>query len=358
VTGSGKGYKPERSFAMITALILVSLLMVAVWEFSYEVTQNLRLAGNLVKEVQALAIARAAYRGGLAVLKADDDSEDGRFDQWRAMMPPMLPIGKGTAELYIDAEDGRINLNHLVNDFDNYESVNSTIFSYAQGVFELLKYDPNIVYGIVDFIDRNSLASSSGAEEGYYLSLQPPILIKNGPLDSLAELLLVKDITLEMYYGKVLKKEAKEKIKEPEKKFEIADGLVHYFTVYGDYAKSSTGAAKNYGSLNINFIPIGMLRALADDVTDLTLEKIEETRAKSNITEKEITNKEYMMTYYGFSSATYDYFFPAAEVRRLDVKSKVFRIVGKGVMDTIEKKVIAVVKRENKKFKVLRYTEQ
>jgi general secretion pathway protein K len=41
----------------------------------------------------------------------------------------------------------------------------------------------------------------AGAESDYYQSLTPPYYAKNAPIDDLSELLLVKGVTPEMYYG-------------------------------------------------------------------------------------------------------------------------------------------------------------
>lgn len=357
-----KRAEKQRAFVFITAIIMTTVLMVAVWEFTYVVSQNMRLSYNLVKELQALSIARAAFRGGLAVLKADDPNEDGLHDTWRKLLPPFLPLGIGTAKLEITAEDAKLNINQMVNDYDNYNSVNTTIFSNVQGVFEMLGYDPNLVYGVVDFIDSNSLSSSFGAEKDYYESLNPPVTIKNGPLDSLTELLQVKDISLEMFYGPDEKNnkniDSKDEIVDVEKGFEIKKGLIHYLTVFGDYSTSSSGSATNFTSLNINFVPLALIKAISDDVTDLTLERIEETRQKSNIIEADISNKDFMMSNYVISSETYDYLFLEKEgVRRLGVKSKFFHIVGTGEVDNVTKRVEAVVKRENKRFSILHYSE-
>src|SRR5260221_482777 len=41
----------------------------------------------------------------------------------------------------------------------------------------------------------------NGAESEYYKTLDPPYVAKNGPIDDLSELLLIKGITPEMYWG-------------------------------------------------------------------------------------------------------------------------------------------------------------
>ncbi len=54
---------------------------------------------------------------------------------------------------------------------------------------------------ILDWIDTDDNAKLSGAEDEYYLGLNPPYYCKNGPLDDISELLLIQGITPELYYG-------------------------------------------------------------------------------------------------------------------------------------------------------------
>ena len=54
---------------------------------------------------------------------------------------------------------------------------------------------------IMDWIDSDTEARDYGAEDGYYTSLEPPYTAKNGPLESIEELLLVRGVTPELLFG-------------------------------------------------------------------------------------------------------------------------------------------------------------
>lgn len=58
-----------------------------------------------------------------------------------------------------------------------------------------------IVDSIKDWKDRDENEGLSGAESSYYLSLNPPYVAKNGPLGDISELLLVRGVTPEIYWG-------------------------------------------------------------------------------------------------------------------------------------------------------------
>jgi len=55
--------------------------------------------------------------------------------------------------------------------------------------------------GILDWCDVDDDHKINGAESDYYQSLTPPYSAKNGPIDDLKELLLIRNITPKMYWG-------------------------------------------------------------------------------------------------------------------------------------------------------------
>ena len=60
---------------------------------------------------------------------------------------------------------------------------------------------PTIIASVQDWIDRDDSMHVNGAESEYYQSLNPPYFAKNGPIDDLTELLFVKGVTPEIYWG-------------------------------------------------------------------------------------------------------------------------------------------------------------
>jgi general secretion pathway protein K len=60
---------------------------------------------------------------------------------------------------------------------------------------------PTIIASVQDWIDRDDTMHVNGAESEYYQSLNPPYFAKNGPIDDLTELLFVKGVTPEIYWG-------------------------------------------------------------------------------------------------------------------------------------------------------------
>lgn len=58
-----------------------------------------------------------------------------------------------------------------------------------------------IISAIADWQDADSLLHIDGAEQEYYDTLMPPYACKNAPIETLEELMLVRGITPDIFYG-------------------------------------------------------------------------------------------------------------------------------------------------------------
>jgi general secretion pathway protein K len=103
-----------------------------------------------------------------------------------------FPVGEGTVSLKI------IDLERKVN-------VNTATAPVLQQVLTLMGVDADDISVVSDSIQdwRNPPGPPrvAGAQSDYYQSLTPPYYCKNAPIDDLSELLLIKGVTPEMYWG-------------------------------------------------------------------------------------------------------------------------------------------------------------
>ena len=105
-------------------------------------------------------------------------------------------LGHGTFSVKITDADRKFNINLV----ERYPEV------LNQGLI-LMGVDgadaPRIVSAIGDWIDVNDESRPGGndAESSYYLSLNPPYKAKNGNIDDITELMMIKGITPNMFYG-------------------------------------------------------------------------------------------------------------------------------------------------------------
>ena len=186
--------------ALFMVIWVLALLLVIVGQFSF----GMRAEVNATRQYKEAAVAHYIAEAGVsqaivAILKqqkppAEEDDpailEDAET-VWRVNVPlPEVPFAEGRYRVYIDNESGRVNINTaergvlqmLVDHFDLSESRRDTI-----------------VDAILDWRDSDELHRLNGAESDYYQTLPEPYRCKNGPFDSVSELLLVRGITPEIY---------------------------------------------------------------------------------------------------------------------------------------------------------------
>ena len=151
----------------------------------------------------------------------------------------------------IEDEAGKIPLNKLVNGTEYNPAIKEILIRLlGQPEFGLDERKADeIVDAIKDWIDGDEEVTGYGAESSYYASLDSPYEAKNAPLDCIEELLMVKGITKEIFYG------TKEK-----------PGLAGYVTADSD------------GAININTAPKMVLRALSAAISAELADRMDEYR--------------------------------------------------------------------------------
>jgi general secretion pathway protein K len=155
-------------------------------------------------------------------------------------------IGDDRYAVRIFNEAGRINLNTM-ND-ENKIILDNLLVNL--GVPK--ETADTIVDSVLDWMDNDILHRLNGAEDDYYQSLPNPYKAKNGPFDTVEELLLVKGVTPEILFGT---KEQK--------------GLIRFVTVYGDASK-----------INVNFAPKEVIMALPGVSEDRAAKIVDERKQK------------------------------------------------------------------------------
>jgi len=129
----------------------------------------------------------------------------------------------------------------------------------------------------------NDMSSSLGAESSYYMTLEPAYKAKNGPLDTVEELLMIKGFNGLILYGEDYNRngylddnenDGPEGLFPPDDGDGILDrGLLSYVTVYSwDF----NSANDNKIRVNINMFPFGDPEKLPEYITEeLSAETIE-----------------------------------------------------------------------------------
>jgi general secretion pathway protein K len=178
----------EEGFVLVTVLLIIALLFPLVLAFSSRVQVNLLQAENFRNSVQAVRLARSGVEGAMGILKADDATYDSRKDKW-ALEFPAISVDEGKVDVRIEDDDGKIPLNLLV--LPNGVDVNKDLETRLRSLVSRLGGRPEVVDALIDWIDTNSdPTGTEGAEEEYYK--EQGYSCKNGPIDSLDELSMIK----------------------------------------------------------------------------------------------------------------------------------------------------------------------
>jgi hypothetical protein len=130
---------------------------------------------------------------GLTIVPDDDPKERASV----CILSPNLDDEGNLAGLRYGLEDEstRLNLNTLLALEAQQEGSAQTLLMGLPGMTE------EVADAILDWIDPDDEARMLGAEIDHYSGLNPPYRPKNGPLDTVEELLLVRGITPQLLFG-------------------------------------------------------------------------------------------------------------------------------------------------------------
>jgi general secretion pathway protein K len=143
-------------------------------------------------------------------------------------------LGGGVYRVDIQDESGKINVNTV-----SEPQLRALVEASGIG-----KPDADIITdSILDWRDADNETRLNGAEDDYYQTLNPPYNAKNGRIDTVEELLLVRGITTDYFYG------------HPER---APDGSVLY--KYGLSRCLTVFSTRN--QININFAPLPVLLSI------------------------------------------------------------------------------------------------
>ena len=199
--------------ALIIVMVIVVVFAVLAGGLSYSMKVETKLARNSSWDTELEWLGRSGIELAKYVL-----SQQGPAGQQYDALNQKWAGGTGeTNDILADISLTDNQLGHgrfsvKIKDADSKFNVNLAAMSpeheliLNQGLI-LIGVDgaeaPQIVNAITDWIDRNDdpRVGSTDTESDYYMSQDPPHRAKNGPIDDLTELMMIKGITPAMYYG-------------------------------------------------------------------------------------------------------------------------------------------------------------
>lgn len=187
----------ERGMVLLVVLLIITLLSVLLSEFSFSTLVDLRLAETFRDSTRGYYLARGGITLGTTLISQDKNGYDAPNDPteiWSQGLPS-YPVGGGYLSLSAEDLSGRLNLNRLfVN--GNVDAINKDRFLALCDELGVAEGDA-LVDALIDWLDNDDNEQPKGAESRYYLGLQPPYPAKNGAIDTLEELGLIKGFDAE-----------------------------------------------------------------------------------------------------------------------------------------------------------------
>lgn len=209
----------ENRAGSILLLVLMSIVIMSLATASYlvlmrnehQATHNAgqQLQARLLTESGAAYLclfldqtdALIAQQGGLlanpsamqGILVADDLNLESR-GRFTVLAPDVVQGYYSGVRYGLEDESSKLNLNALAQDGGDETATRSRL-QFIPGMTE------DIADAILDWIDEDNQPRAYGAEDSYYQGLNPAYQPRNGPLQSLSELLQVRGVTPELLYG-------------------------------------------------------------------------------------------------------------------------------------------------------------
>ncbi|MGI8967224.1 MAG: general secretion pathway protein GspK, partial [Limisphaerales bacterium] len=196
-----------RGIALIIVMIVIVVLGILAGAFAYTMRVEMRLARQANNEAQFEWLGRSGVELARFLVGEQTKSSGDRFD---ALCQKWAGGTKSTNDAFanISLENNQLGSGTFsikITDLERKVNVNSANQDVLQRALTLIGVDagsfPGIVDSILDWRDRDEDAHISGAESDYYKTVTPAYLCKNGWLDDLSELLLIRGITPEIYWG-------------------------------------------------------------------------------------------------------------------------------------------------------------
>ncbi len=210
----------RRGVVLLAVLIVVVMLSLAAYQYGDLMLSEHKATVNAHRSAQARSLADSGVHYAAALLASPDSIANvlngnpwhnpdafqdvevqgdpasrnkGRFSIISPVDPGDSDLPGGVRYGVLD-EGGRMNLNSLLKLDPSGDLAHAMLM-------KLPNMTDEVANAIVDWIDSDTTPRTGGAESDYYGGLSPAYRCKNGPLDSIEELLLVKGVTKELLFG-------------------------------------------------------------------------------------------------------------------------------------------------------------
>jgi general secretion pathway protein K len=203
------GNRGKRGMALLLVLMIVALMTSLLTDLAFSTMVDMRLTETFRDSTRAYYLAKGGINAGRMILQEDRNKYDSLDETWSKGVIN-YPVGEGSVTIRIEDQDGKLSLNGMVNG-NNPQTIMTDRFYRLLVVMGLdsLADPAELTAALIDWIDTGNDPYTeihtdgqslpvSGAEDIYYQSQAQPYKSKNGPLETLQELSLIKGFTPEI----------------------------------------------------------------------------------------------------------------------------------------------------------------
>lgn len=257
----------NNGLVLVTVLWVIVVLMVIVSVLSRSSRLDTKITLARLEGVRGKWASRAGIEKAIGILNEDTRESDCLTDLWSDNEEDLNDV-------YLQ------NCWFTVKVIDEASKLNLNTVTKGQ-LLELPEMLEEIADAIIDWRDENDTPSTGGVESGYYESLPFGYMARNGPFRTIRELLLVKDVTEELFFGEDTnlngmldynEQDGDESLPYDDGDSELDKGWIAYLTCYSyDNNKDAEGNKKiniNEGNANQLSRSLGISNSQANDIVD------------------------------------------------------------------------------------------
>ncbi len=201
-----KSCRNNRGMALLVVLVIIALLTSLLTELAFSTLVDLRLTETFRDTTRAYYLAKGGVNAGRMILQEDRNGYDG-FDEMWSQGVINYPVGDGAVSVRIVDQDGKLGINALVTG----NTPNTLMVDRFYRLLVALELDnlgdpAELTAALIDWLDSGDTPYPviltdgvnlpvAGAERAYYQGLAQPYLVKNGRLETLEELTLIRGFT-------------------------------------------------------------------------------------------------------------------------------------------------------------------
>lgn len=237
-----KIFANEKGIALIITIMITAVLVAVVTEIVYMVHMHTFMAASFRDGQRAEVLAEGGVEVAKQAIAATIRNKDYTYFRPGETLGA-LSEDDGVMTVRGEDEQGKFQINSIV--YADGE-INVENYSAYLRLLKVLDLERGLADSLADWIDANDQPRPNGAEtRDYYNKLAQPYTAKNGPLETVDELLLCRGYTPE-----------------------VRSRLLRYITVYTD------------GKININSAPEEVIMALSDEISAEMAQRVVNYRKK------------------------------------------------------------------------------